>query len=69
MRYILTSVLLCLFLQAGSQVTKEIEVGTEPERVQLPYNRFVHSAGNQIFFGDASLENHALDVALSRKKA
>jgi YVTN family beta-propeller protein len=68
MRYILTSFLLCLFLQAGSQVTQEIEVGTEPERVQLPYNRFVHPAGKQILFGDASLENHALDVAISPDK-
>lgn len=58
-------VLLCLFLQAGSQVTQDAEVGSELARVQLPYNRFVHSAGDQIFFGDASLENHALDVALS----
>ncbi len=65
MRYFLTLVLLCLFLQAGSQVTQETEVGSELARVQLPYNRFVHSAGDQIFFGDASLENHALDVALS----
>ncbi len=31
----------------------------------LPYNRWIDPAGTQIFFGDPSLENHALDVALS----
>jgi YVTN family beta-propeller protein len=34
-------------------------------RVQLPYNRIIQPAGLQVFFGDASLENHALDAALS----
>src|SRR5436190_5114976 len=30
----------------------------------LPYNRIIHSAGTVIRFGDSSLENHALDVAV-----
>ena len=65
MRYFITLIFLVLFLRASSQITQEIDVVSELDRVQLPYNRFVHSAGNQIFFGDASLENHAMDVALS----
>ncbi len=31
----------------------------------IPYNKILEPAGTQIFFGDPSLENHALDVALS----
>jgi DNA-binding beta-propeller fold protein YncE len=31
----------------------------------LPYNRWVDPAGEQIYFGDRELENHALDCALS----
>ncbi len=30
----------------------------------LPYNRFIHSAGDVIRYGKPELENHALDVAL-----
>jgi hypothetical protein len=65
MRYLPTMIMFGLLLQASAQVTREIGVESELDRVQLPYNRFVHSAGKQVFFGDASLENHALDVALS----
>ncbi|MBK7713402.1 MAG: hypothetical protein IPJ37_22585 [Bacteroidales bacterium] len=38
---------------------------SDPRQVQLPYNRLIQPAGNQIFFGDASQENHALDAVLS----
>ena len=31
----------------------------------LPYNRWISPAGTQVYFGNPSLENHALDVALS----
>jgi len=31
----------------------------------LPWNRLLKPAGKQIYFGDKSLENHALDAALS----
>jgi hypothetical protein len=31
----------------------------------LPYNRWVDPAGEQIYFGDPELENHALDCSLS----
>jgi len=33
--------------------------------VLLPYNRWVDPAGEQIYFGDKDLENHAMDCALS----
>ena len=36
-----------------------------PGRVLLPYNRMIQPAGLQVYFGDQSLENHALDAALS----
>ncbi len=65
MRYLFTLFLGLLFATAGAQVTPEIKVTTNPDRIQLPYNRMVHSAGKQIFFGDDGLENHAMDVALS----
>ncbi len=31
----------------------------------LPYNRWISPAGSQVYFGNKSLENHALDVVLS----
>ena len=65
MRYLFALCLVLLFSKAGAQVTLETEVTTGLDRVQLPYNRLVHSAGQQIFFGDDGLENHAMDVALS----
>ncbi len=33
--------------------------------VLLPYNRWVEPAGEQLYFGDKELENHALDCSLS----
>ncbi len=32
---------------------------------ELPYGRILDPAGKQIYFGDSTLENHALDCALS----
>src|SRR4051794_41177893 len=32
--------------------------------VQMPYNRLIQSAGKVITWGDADLENHALDITL-----
>ena len=36
-----------------------------PIQIQLPYDRLLQPAGMQIYFGVDSLENHALDAALS----
>lgn len=33
--------------------------------VMMPYNRWIDPAGEQIYFGDKRLENHALDCAVS----
>ena len=33
--------------------------------VMMPYNRWIDPAGEQIYFGDTELENHALDCAVS----
>ncbi len=68
MRYYFALCFLLFSAIAGAQVTTETEVATGLDRVQLPYNRLVHSAGVQIFFGDDGLENHAMDVALSPDK-
>ena len=38
---------------------------TNPRQIQLPYNRIIQPAGNMIFFGENSLENHALNAVLS----
>jgi DNA-binding beta-propeller fold protein YncE len=42
-----------------------INIPANPRQVLLPYNRMIQPAGIQIYFGDRSLENHALDAALS----
>jgi DNA-binding beta-propeller fold protein YncE len=34
----------------------------------LPYNKWIEPAGTQIYFGDPSLENHAMDVVFSPDK-
>jgi YVTN family beta-propeller protein len=34
----------------------------------LPYNRWIAPAGTQVYFGNTSQENHAMDVALSPDK-
>lgn len=64
-RYFLTAILWILSLTGKSQVTQEAEVITDLRQVQLPYNRLIQPAGTQIIFGDASVESHALDAALS----
>jgi len=33
--------------------------------VMMPYNRWINPAGEQVYFGDTELENHALDCAVS----
>ena len=33
--------------------------------IEMPYNRALRPAGKLVFFGDSTLENHALDVTLS----
>ncbi len=40
-------------------------ISGKPGPVIMPYNRIIDPAGDQIYFGDPELENHALDLALS----
>lgn len=65
MRYFLFLILIIVFIPAESQVTKLKKALADTNRVLLPYNRIINPAGIQIQFGDASLENHAMDAALS----
>ncbi len=64
-RYFVTALLLILSLNCKSQVTRDAEVITDSLRVRLPYNRIIQPAGTLVTFGDASVESHALDAALS----
>jgi YVTN family beta-propeller protein len=60
--FVISALMICI--SAKSQITP-IEIPTNQHQTLLPYNRIVQSAGMQIYFGDKSLENHALDVVLS----
>ncbi len=63
MKHILFAIsILMAYLQTGT-VAGQSE--NNPRQIQIPYNRLIQPAGKQIFFGDASLENHALDAVLS----
>jgi len=65
MKYLLLSILAISILSSNiAQDTKGF-LPPNDRQVQLPYNRLIQPAGKQIFFGDASMENHALDAALS----
>ena len=58
-------------MMANTQIfAKERSTAIEviPNVLTMPYNKVLHPAGTQIFFGDPALENHALDVALSPDK-
>ncbi len=53
--------------QSETNSSKGTIVGLQPADsvLTMPYNKILKPAGEQIFFGDSALENHALDVALS----
>jgi YVTN family beta-propeller protein len=60
--------ILAVFISTATLTQAQISpspLPADPRQVQLPYNRLIQPAGNQIFFGDASQENHALDAVLS----
>jgi YVTN family beta-propeller protein len=64
MKYILLPVLLALSALAAAQ-NPDYLASEKPRQIILPYNRLIQPAGKQIYFGLESLENHALDGALS----
>ncbi|MGB5264391.1 MAG: hypothetical protein WBN28_12390, partial [Lutimonas sp.] len=66
----------CLAVQSQSRKDKKKQkeyISTYEEQtlndavlpVMMPYNRWIDPAGEQIYFGDTQLENHALDCAVS----
>ena len=59
--------ILLLLIFHAHVFAQQVEEGTitEPKNMAMPYDRIIQPAGNQIFFGDPQLENHALDGALS----
>ncbi len=65
MKKIVAGLLLIACAELNSQVLTEKGTTAETGRIQLPWDRLIQPAGTQILFGDASLENHAMDAALS----
>jgi len=65
MKYLLLSILAISILSSNMAQDTKGFLPPNDRQVQLPYNRLIQPAGKQIFFGDASMENHALDAALS----
>jgi len=66
MRKLFILLLLTICVSVNSQVaTTKPQVVSDKIAVELPYDRLLKPAGIQIFFGDESLENHAMDAALS----
>jgi len=77
-RILILSIVLNLVFDVDAQNKKDkkqqAKYQTEYERetlsdnnlpVLMPYNRWIDPAGEQIYFGDNELENHALDCAVS----
>jgi YVTN family beta-propeller protein len=62
MKHKILFLILLLSFTGASQITAQ---SGNPRKILMPYNRMIQPAGTQIFFGDASRENHALDAALS----
>ena len=62
-KHIIPLFLLTICISGISQVS--LNRVTNSRQTLMPYNRIIQPAGMQIYFGDKSLENHALDVALS----
>ena len=62
-KHIVLFFLLTICFTGNSQVA--INRVKNSHQTLMPYNRIIQPAGMQISFGDRTLENHALDVALS----
>jgi YVTN family beta-propeller protein len=64
MKYTLVAILTLISTCIQSQ-DSSIQLLPNSRQFQLPYNRLIQPAGTLIIFGDASMESHALDAALS----
>jgi len=71
---LLLSVTVPVFSQTNKEKKEQQEYFTSYEKstlagtglpVLMPYNKWIDPAGEQIYFGDKELENHALDCAIS----
>jgi YVTN family beta-propeller protein len=62
--HLLTLFFIFLSLISSSQ-SLPYPVSAKTNQILLPYNRLIQPAGILIRFGDASLENHAMDAVLS----
>lgn len=65
MRKLFTFLMILISLNAESQHTVIAGRTLNERQFQLPFNRLVQPAGQQIVFGDESRENHSMDIALS----
>ena len=61
--FVVSSVVIALLLITYAYVP--FTKGPETDDIEMPYNRILRPAGKLVFFGDSTLENHALDVELS----
>ncbi len=65
MKYIISAVFFLSTIIAQAQFPG-VQIIDNPRQIQLPYNRLIQPAGHMISgLGLKSLENHALDAALS----
>jgi YVTN family beta-propeller protein len=63
--YCISVILAIAGIECQAQVKIDSEVSSNPNQILLPYDRMIQPAGIQVFFGDESVENHALDATLS----
>ncbi len=67
--HILTFFFISIFLlfacKSDNNKSNSDIISSNDSSISMPYNKILTPAGKQIFFGDSSLENHALDVSLS----
>ncbi len=61
---------LSVLLVIGCNISKKVSAhlsynDVDTSNLSMPYNKILTPAGKLVFFGDSSLENHALDVSLS----
>ncbi len=64
MKYLLIAAFLFTATCSIAQVSTDV-MTPNARQILLPYNRLIQPAGMLITFGDASMENHALDAVLS----
>src|SRR5512133_799640 len=60
--FLIILAIICFDVKSQSTINQPTNY---PHQILLPYNRMIQPAGLQIYFGDRTLENHALDAALS----